>query len=89
MIHTPSNVDAYVRARMAETTPARRLQMASRMFSTARTLVKASVDESEIDERVLFFSRFYAKDFSKADCEKILASLIDPTVPQTNHLGPT
>lgn len=74
MMRKPDAVDALVRARMAAETPARRLQMASRMFDTARALVRASVRESEMDERALFVSRFYANDFSKADREKIIAA---------------
>ena len=75
MIQESDNIDAYLRSKMAQETPARRLQMASRMFSTARALVRAGAHESDIDDRTLLFLRFYVRDYSKTERDRILTWL--------------
>ena len=58
-------------------TPEERLRMASRMFSTARALVLsgAGTDEDNAGCRQYLFLRFYARDFSQSDRERILQYL--------------
>ena len=75
MIETSDGVERRVREMMASKTPLQRLRMASRMFSTARALVKAGLSESEQDSRVLLFRRLYARDFTDDERERIAAQL--------------
>ena len=75
MIQTPRSVEERVRTMMASKTPLQRLRMASNMFTTAQALVRAGMSESEKDFRVHLFSRLYARDFTVAERERIVAHL--------------
>ena len=77
MSDTSPDVEKRFRTMMASRTPEERLRMASRMFSTARALVLsgAGADESDAGRRQHLFLRFYARDFSESDCERILHEL--------------
>ncbi len=77
MSDTPPDVRKRFRTMMASRTPEERLRMASRMFSTARALVLsgARTDEDNAGCRQYLFLRFYARDFSESDRERILQYL--------------
>ena len=77
MSDTPSDVEKRFWTMMAPRTPEERLRMASRMFSTARALVLsgAGADESDAGRREHLFLRFYARDFSESDRERIVQCL--------------
>jgi len=66
-----------IRDLMARRTPLERLQMASRMFSTARTLAAAGLGQrvSGSALREALFLRFYGADFDPAQREAILARI--------------
>ena len=74
---TPPDVKKRFRTMMMSRTPEERLRMASRMFSTARALVLsgAGADEGNAGRREHLFLRFYARDFSESDRERILRYL--------------
>ncbi|MFQ5702707.1 MAG: hypothetical protein ACE5HT_01660 [Gemmatimonadales bacterium] len=75
MTDTSPCADDRVRMMMARKTPAERLHMASGMFATARALVKAGAAGSQTNLRTYTFSRFYARDFSDTERERIIAHL--------------
>ena len=79
MSDTPLDVEKRFRTMMASRTPEDRLRMASRMFSTAQALVLsgAGADESDAGRREHLFLRFYARDFSESDRERIVQYLTD------------
>jgi hypothetical protein len=72
-----------IRELMARRTPLERLQMASRMFSTARTLAAAGLGPSFSGSalREALFLRFYRADFSLAQREAILARIARAAFP--------
>lgn len=64
--------DELMRRLMMERTPCDRLQMCSRMFSTARTLAIAGIaaEGDDLDEATLrqrIFLRFYGTEFSERE----------------------
>ena len=78
MTDTSPDVEARYRERILALSPAARLGMASRMFSTARTLAMAGLrfepgGSLSIQERL--FRRLYGKDFSEQEAERIAAHL--------------
>ncbi len=68
------DVEKRFRTMMASRTPEERLRMASRMFSTARALVLsgAGADGSDAERRQYLFSRFYSREFSESERQRIL-----------------
>lgn len=77
MSDTPPDVLRRFRDMMASRTPEERLRMASRMFSSAQVLVLsgASVDRDDSVSREHLFLKFYKRDFSQSDCQRILLGL--------------
>jgi len=77
MKDTPEAVEKRFREMMMARSPAERLAMACRMFSTAKALVRAGLlhkhghlEPQELRRHI--FLRFYGNDFSKEECERIL-----------------
>lgn len=61
---------------MAKRSPVERLRMASRMFATARALVRAGLGPATPSSGSLrrdMFLRFYGRDFTDREREAILA----------------
>ena len=77
MNDTAPDVVERFRDMMSSKTPEERLRMASRMFSTARKLVVsgAGADQDHAGRRRHLFLKFYARDFSEDDRERILQRL--------------
>ncbi len=81
MIDTPPAIAEKYRAKLMALSPVERLKMGCRMFHTAVTLVRASVqnelgataDPAEIRRRVL--TRLYGNDFSPQQLEAIARNL--------------
>jgi hypothetical protein len=80
MMTTPGDVDARFRKMILSRSPAARLGMSCRMFSTARSLMAAGilagrgdVDPGYLRERI--FLRLYGDDFSIPERERILRYL--------------
>ncbi|MFO7898097.1 MAG: hypothetical protein R6V58_03440 [Planctomycetota bacterium] len=79
MNDTPPDVQKRYHDMLMSVPPVERLKMAGRMFDAAKTFARAGIiaegvrDEGEIRRRL--FLRFYGRDFSPAECEKILAQL--------------
>jgi hypothetical protein len=78
MTDTSPDMEARYRERILALSPADRFEMASRMFSTARTLAIAGIrlesgSSLSIQERL--FRRLYAQDFSEQETERIAAHL--------------
>jgi hypothetical protein len=87
MKDTPAHVEKRYRDMMMARTPVERLKMASRMFSTAKALVRAGLlhqyghlEPQELRRHI--FLRFYGNDFSEAEREKILEYLTAPQPPR-------
>ena len=77
MSDTARDVRKRFRAMMASRTPEERLGMASRMFTSARSLVLAGAGEGldDAERRRHLFLKFYERDFSESDCQRILREL--------------
>jgi len=80
MNDTPPDVQERYDALFRRLSPQERLAMCGRMFSAARTLVRAGViqqgarTEAEIRKQV--FLRFYGNDFGEEERDKVLAHLL-------------
>lgn len=76
MNDTPEPVRKEYARRFQQLTAEERLAMATRMFDTAKALVLASLPEDEradeLKRRQHLFLRFYGRDFSPEQREKIL-----------------
>lgn len=77
MNDTPPEIEARITRMMAERTPAERLRMASGMFDTAKTLMRAgllrenpTLNEAKIRARI--FMRMYSDCFSAEEIERIM-----------------
>jgi hypothetical protein len=78
MTDTSADVEARYRERLLALPPAARLEMASRMFSTARALAVAGLKletESSNSIRERLFRRLYGRDFSQQEADRIAAHL--------------
>ena len=80
MKDTPADVEARFRSMILEQTPARRLIMSCRMFSTAKALIRAGIlaesgGRLPDDLRQRIFRRLYSRDFDSSDLERILEHL--------------
>lgn len=78
MNDTEKEVAEIYRKMLCSLTPQRRLVMAAEMFSDCRRIVKCSLQQQSLtdqDIRLEIFRRFYAGDFTKVECEKIIAHL--------------
>jgi len=80
MKDTPPEVEARYREMIMSRSPAERLTMATRMFMTAKSLVRAGLKASgetippeEMPGRI--FLRFYGHEFGPAEKERILQHL--------------
>jgi hypothetical protein len=89
MRDTTPEAAAFYRERMLALTPAARLAMAARMFSTARAFALAGirlesersgpgVDHEPAVVRELLFLRLYGREFNPPELERILARLRAP-----------
>jgi len=77
MSDTPVDAETRFRELMLAQPPARRLAMASRMFGTARALVRAGImqvygDQGPAEMRKYMFLRLYGHDFGESERAKIL-----------------
>lgn len=77
---TTPDVYKRVTSMLASRSPAERLRMASRMFATAKALVRIGLEQQnqELDEReirTLIFLRLYRRDFSTAEINQIITSM--------------
>lgn len=77
MNDTPPDIEDRIARMMAERTPADRLRMASSMFDSAKTLMRAgllredaSLTEPQIRARI--FLRFYGESFSAPEIDRII-----------------
>lgn len=78
MNDTENKIAEIYQKMMLSVSPQNRLKMAAEMFSDCRRIVLNSLQQEntpEKDIRIKLFQRFYACDFSKSDCEKILSYL--------------
>lgn len=80
MKDTPDAIEAKFHAMILARSPAERLSMACKMFTTAKALIAAGLlqeygelDQNELRRRI--FLRLYADDFDEVDREKILTLL--------------
>lgn len=79
---TEANIatDDLMRRLLAQRTPAERLQMCARMYSTARALVLAGLlsdgeQQASAEMRRRFFLRFYGNEFTQSQSEAILKAI--------------
>lgn len=79
MTDTPSAVSSRYRRQLLALPPAARLEMASRMFSTAKALALAGLkledDASPASVREQLFRRLYGGDFSAFEMDRIVECL--------------
>jgi hypothetical protein len=80
MKDTPGDIEARYQEMLLSLSPAQRIIMACRMFSTARTLVQAHIlqENPNIEQKTLreeIFLRFYGHDFDLSERRKILKHL--------------
>jgi len=78
MNDTEKEVAEIYRKMLCTLSPQRRLEMAAEMFSDCRRIVKDSLQQQNLpdqDVRLEIFRRFYSGDFTKVECEKIIAHL--------------
>ncbi len=77
MNDTAADVARRFREMMSSRTAEERLVMAARMFTSAQKLVVAGagVDQDDAARRRHLFSKFYARDFSESDRQRILQRL--------------
>jgi len=80
MRDTTAEIEAEYRGRILALSPARRLTMACRMYSTGKALVRAgllkshgTLDAARLREEIFF--RFYGRDFDDTERERILEHL--------------
>ena len=69
-----------LRRLLAQRTPAERLRMCSRMFSTAKALALAGMTDADgpmvaSDQRCRLFLRFYENEFTEPQRSAILAAI--------------
>jgi hypothetical protein len=73
------DIERRFREMMMRQTPAARLVMACRMFSTGKALVRAGLSQSHDGETLNFrqrlFLRLYGRDFSPSERDRILTYL--------------
>ncbi len=78
MNDTEKEVAEIYRKMLCRLSPQKRLKMAAEMFSDCRKIVIDSLRQQNLpdqDVRLEIFKRFYASDFTKSECEQILAHL--------------
>jgi len=73
---TPPEVEERYRLKLLALSSAERLRMACRMFTTGRTLMKASfVTRDAAEQRQEMFVRLYGDLFTDHECEAILQGI--------------
>ena len=80
MSDTPDDVETRYREMILAQSPAQRLAMASRMFATAKALIRAGILKEhkivqEVEIRKHIFLRLYGNDFKEPEKTKILNQL--------------
>jgi hypothetical protein len=83
MTETQRAIDEKYRAMLMALSPAERLAMACRMFSTARALAEAGIRqgqdpvEDSAPARRRIFLHFYRNDFAPGETDRILCRIAD------------
>ncbi len=78
MNDTEKEIAEIYRKMLCNLSPQTRLKMAAEMFSDCQKIVKDSLQQQNLpdqDIRLEIFRRFYCCDFTKVECEKIIAHL--------------